>query len=575
MKLKFFENQAFSRWICLMVIAILPWSTIWGQSEGENTVEELVRLGFENVRWAENESERIYTIENSTYKIQEVGIAKAVQTIQELGLPDNKRCKIIVTRQEIPEMSLTYEPLSKDTANLAKWQTSYDLADSWKEVKKEKKRNSSRYKVDILIYPSFSFQNMDLTKVYQVMLSLNPAIEVSFWPGMKLTGQIILPLIVDTQGYAAYSPLHKKVRPGFITLAQRFRLPFNIKGKATVGCFNQDQYGLDLQLFRPFKDERFSVEAQVGYTGWGYWDGFSLKYNDQYQWTWSAGANYYWPQYDVSFNLKGEQYLMGEKGVKFEMIRHFRYASVGFYAQKAKEAGIEIGQTHAECSGQIRDYGHDIEDMLKRAIASIKATHYLGCKYCVVHPLFVSGRVYDKKCKENFDAAVEFYKKLIPYLEEYDVYCCVENMWNCDPVYMNICSTILSHAQEMVDMCNVLGDRFKICLDVGHALLTQDDPAEMVRICGDKLVCLHTHDNDGFSDLHAFPFNKSAAPYATRWKPMRCDWNAFMKALDEVNYRGNLNFEVGVPGPPELEAATHKYLVAIAKYLISLRTVQY
>ena len=151
MKLKFFENQAFSRWICLMVIAILPWSTIWGQSEGENTVEELVRLGFENVRWAENESERIYTIENSTYKIQEVGIAKAVQTIQELGLPDNKRCKIIVTRQEIPEMSLTYEPLSKDTADLAKWQTSYDLADSWKEVKKEKRRNSSRYKVDILV----------------------------------------------------------------------------------------------------------------------------------------------------------------------------------------------------------------------------------------------------------------------------------------------------------------------------------------------------------------------------------------------------------------------------------------
>ena len=246
-----------------------------------------------------------------------------------------------------------------------------------------------------------------------------------------------------------------------------------------------------------------------------------------------------------------------------------------YIAQKAKEAGIEIGQTHAECSGQIRDYGHDIEDMLKRAIASIKATHYLGCKYCVVHPLFVSGRVYDKKCKENFDAAVEFYKKLIPYLEEYDVYCCVENMWNCDPVYMNICSTILSHAQEMVDMCNVLGDRFKICLDVGHALLTQDDPAEMVRICGDKLVCLHTHDNDGFSDLHAFPFNKSAAPYATRWKPMRCDWNAFMKALDEVNYRGNLNFEVGVPGPPELSEATHKYLVAIAQYLISLRTVQY
>ena len=29
---------------------------------------------------------------------------------------------------------------------------------------------------------------------------------------------------------------------------------------------------------------------------------------------------------------------MGERGVKFEMIRHFRYASVGFYAMKAEHA---------------------------------------------------------------------------------------------------------------------------------------------------------------------------------------------------------------------------------------------
>lgn len=339
---RFFSTQAFRRWINTM-FAILVAAIAWGQTGGERTTEELVALGFENVRWTETDTEIIYTIENSAYKIQEVGVAKAIQTIQEFGMPKDKRCKVIVTRQEIPEMSLTYEPLNKDTTTNAKWQASYDITDSWKEVKKEKKKNSSRYKVDILVYPSFSFQNMDITKIYQVMLSLNPAIEVSFWPGMKLTGQVILPLIVDTKGYAAYSPLYKKVRPGFITLAQRFRLPFNIKGKATVGYFNQDQYGLDLQLFRPFKDERFSVEGRLGYTGWGYWDGFSLKYNDQYQWTWSVGANFFWPRYDVQFSLKAEQYLLGERGVRFDMVRHFKYASVGFYAMKAKEANSNGG----------------------------------------------------------------------------------------------------------------------------------------------------------------------------------------------------------------------------------------
>ena len=339
---KFFYKQGYRRWI-YAIFAMFVTMTTWGQSKGERTVEELVSLGFENVRWTETETEIIYSIENTAYKIQEVGIAKAIQTIQGQGLPKGKCCKVIVTRLEIPEMTLTYEPTSNDTTSNGKWNASYDITNSWKEVKKEKKINSSRYKVDLLIYPSFVFQNMDITKVYQVMFSLNPAIEISFWPGMKLTGQVILPLIVDTKGYAAYNPLYKKVRPGFITLAQRFRLPFKLKGKATIGYFNQDQYGLDIQLFHPFKDERFSVEGRLGYTGWGYWDGFSLKYNDQYQCTWSVGANFYWPKYDVLFSFKAEQYLAGEKGVRFDMVRHFKYASVGFYAMKAKKANSNGG----------------------------------------------------------------------------------------------------------------------------------------------------------------------------------------------------------------------------------------
>lgn len=315
----------------------------WGQNGGEFTSEELVRLGFENVRWVENDSERIYTIENVAYKIQEEGITKAIETIEKHGLPKGKSCKVIVTRLDIPELSLTYQVVDCKDIIRRKWKASYDTRNSWKEVKKEKKKNDSRFKTDILIYPQLSFQNMDITKIYQVMFSLNPALEISLWQGMKFTGQVILPLYVDTEGYAAYSPIYKKVRPGFITLSQMFRLPYNIKGKATIGFFNQDQYGLDLQMFYPLKDQRFSIEGNLGYTGWGFWNGFSFKYNEQYQWTWSLGGNFYWPKYDVNFSLKAEQYLRGEKGVRFDMVRHFKYAAVGFYAMKAKEANSNGG----------------------------------------------------------------------------------------------------------------------------------------------------------------------------------------------------------------------------------------
>ena len=343
MKDKFFcFNQ--SIWLRLSLMLILlnlaPMNNIFGQTGGEATAEELVSLGFENVRWIENDEERIYTIENNVYKANGVGIAKAIEVIQKNGLPTNKQCKVIVTNLNVPELSLTYQPTTNDANDKISskgWQTSYEIS-GWEEVKKEKLKNSSRFKVDILIYPQLSFKNLIITQIYQVLFTLNPAIEVSLWSGMKLTGQVILPIYNDGYGY-----LNDKIKPGFITLAQNFRLPYNIKGKATLGYFNADRYGGDVMLFYPFKDERFSLEGRMGVTGIGYWEGFHLHYDTDFSVTWSLGGNFYWPQYNTQFSLKGEQYLMGEKGVKFEMIRNFRYASVGFYAQKGQHANSNGG----------------------------------------------------------------------------------------------------------------------------------------------------------------------------------------------------------------------------------------
>ena len=330
-------------WLILMtfILSLASTSQARGQIGGEATTEELVNLGFENVRWTENDHERIYTIENNVYKANGVGIAKAIEIIQKAGLPTDKKCKVIVTNLDVPELSLTYQPTGKDSMVVTGkegWQTSYDI-EGWNEVKKEKLKNSSRFKVDILIFPQLSFKNLIITQIYQVLFTLNPAIEVSLWPGMKFTGQVIFPIYNDGYGY-----LNDKVKPGFITLSQNFRLPYNIKGKATIGYFNADRYGADLMLFYPLKwDERFSIEGRMGLTAIGYWEGLHLHYDTDFSTTWSLGGNFYWPQYNTQFSLKGEQYLMGEKGIKFEMVRHFRYASVGFYAQKGQYANSNGG----------------------------------------------------------------------------------------------------------------------------------------------------------------------------------------------------------------------------------------
>ena len=148
----FFSLQSnHHRWITTIVIMMVT-IVAWGQEGGERATEELVSLGFENVRWTENDEERIYTIENNVYKAQGVGIAKAIDIIQAYGLPADKKCKVIVTQLDIPQLALTYQPTNtsntnENASNRRNWQTSYELGNSWKEVKKEKKKNSSQFKV--------------------------------------------------------------------------------------------------------------------------------------------------------------------------------------------------------------------------------------------------------------------------------------------------------------------------------------------------------------------------------------------------------------------------------------------
>lgn len=331
--------------LIILLLCIAPCLTIMGQTKGaDGVVDMLTDMGFENVGCAEDDKERVYVLQNTAYRANGVGIAKAVDVIQKNGLPTYKPCRIVVLDNNVPQLSLYYQPIVGDSVPEAKredWEVSYELGNSWNKVRKEiKLKNSSLFKVDVLVYPGLSLKNLIITQVYQVLFRLSPAVEVSFWKGMKLTAQLRIPIYND-----GYDEKNDVISPGFLTVSQSFRLPYNVFGRLTIGSFNFERYGLDLNLMRPFKDERFSLMARLGYTSVGYWKGFSFHYDTDKSWTWTLGGSFYWPEYNTQFNLKAEQYIMGDRGVKFEMIRHFRYCSVGFYAQKGKDANSNGGFT--------------------------------------------------------------------------------------------------------------------------------------------------------------------------------------------------------------------------------------
>ncbi|MEG2341462.1 MAG: hypothetical protein RSB69_12030, partial [Odoribacter sp.] len=97
-------------------------------------------------------------------------------------------------------------------------------------------------------------------------------------------------------------------------------------------------YGADLTLRHYLHNERFSVEGRLGYTGPGRWEGFTIHYGKEFRLTWSIGGTYFCPRYNTQFSIKAEQYLLQEKGVRCDLIRHFNHCSIGFYAMKAQGA---------------------------------------------------------------------------------------------------------------------------------------------------------------------------------------------------------------------------------------------
>ena len=329
----------------------LPDSLLLSGSDPAQTARRLVEAGFTNVRAVETSEYTVFTVENDYYKIPAEGFARAVQIVEGAGLDDSRPVKIIGTSYKIPEVTMTYDPQS------GRWSTTKRLDASWKAVRRQPKLNDSFGKVDINIYPQVSLKNLIITQVYQSLWQLCPAVETSLWPGGKLSFQVKVPIYND-----GYSTVESLVHPGFVTVSQRFRDPWrlNLFGKLTAGIFNANYIGTTLELAWWLPNERFWIDSKMGVIDlvrygpsatlvngrplkgplpdWleGFW--LHTNINTDWHFVWNVAANYYWPRLQTQFLLRLERYARLDRGLKFEMIRHFKHCSIGFYAMKGFDA---------------------------------------------------------------------------------------------------------------------------------------------------------------------------------------------------------------------------------------------
>lgn len=222
----------------------------------------------------------------------------------------------------------------------------------------------------------------------------------------------------------------------------------------------------------------------------------------------------------------------------------------------ADRYGVTFNQSHAPFPSCIEGNDDYNRITLGRIVRALEASSILGVRIMVVHPSYYSDTSSMKE--RNLD----FYRRLQPYCEEYNVKVALENMWGRDAVTRKIIPNVCSTGETFADYLDGLDSRFfTACLDLGHSGLVGSDAASMIRALGhDRLKALHVHDNDFINDTHTAPF------YGMM------DWDSIIGALRDIGYDGDFTFEADnfyqrVPAPLLPQAAG--YLQQIGRYFLS------
>ncbi|MBE6542190.1 MAG: sugar phosphate isomerase/epimerase [Ruminococcaceae bacterium] len=198
----------------------------------------------------------------------------------------------------------------------------------------------------------------------------------------------------------------------------------------------------------------------------------------------------------------------------------------------SSQNNIEIGQCHAPFP-LIKYDKESFDYLLNGGINSVYASAYMNCPYVVMHP---GSRANPNNYQMTLDANVEYFSKLIPAMKDTGVSVCIENIFGFDVRDESSPLTPITRNEWFVELIDTLNDicgceMFFACLDTGHSMIAGVEPHELVYILGKRLKVLHVHDNDSRDDYH--------------WIPGigKIDWEKFMIALKDVDYRGNFNFE--------------------------------
>ena len=283
----------------------------------------LVNNGYENVSVRLEDDRYVITVEDNQYRFVADGIHEILNLIR--TTTGGIGTTVFFLKNGIPQFQLDFN--TNDTTLNKSGNLKYPEDKIWRTMVKNKTRfsNKSFLKSDLVIYPQLYFRNANFDKIYHLQFNIAPALELSLWKGCLMTTQIILPVKneLEVEG--------DRIRPGFLTLNQQFRLKPNWYFNVIAGNFNQYRYGISAQIRHPFGQSDWTLNLRGDLTGSSYFTETGWQAGKVEILTGEAGVEYYYERFQLQMNLSIASYLNNDMGLRADCTRHFGEKTIGFY----------------------------------------------------------------------------------------------------------------------------------------------------------------------------------------------------------------------------------------------------
>ena len=187
------------------------------------------------------------------------------------------------------------------------------------------KPDASAQRVDVFLGADLNYRRLFFNeRLYDLLIYVNPGIKVNFDKDWQIVAQALIPVVNQ------YGDFYNRVRPGVCTVSKEILLKGNAL-KFSAGIFSAGRYGIDARWIYPV-NEWFAVESQLGFTGYHSMEQ-KWKFSAIDRLTGNIKARFFLRKASSEFRISAGRYIYEDFGGLFEFYSHFRFTSVGLFAQ--------------------------------------------------------------------------------------------------------------------------------------------------------------------------------------------------------------------------------------------------